>query len=102
MTAQCMGNFGCHKWLYPQYLNDALQEKYQLIRYSPNGYQPLAFRDRRNGVDKIDGDCQETVWVNKRYIPTDLRSTAPVPRHKLLAPKKVNTLYTANLDLKLY
>lgn len=88
MTAQCMGNFGCHKWLYPQYLNDALQEKYQLIRFSPNGYQPLACKESNND-DKIDGDSHETVWVNKRYIPTDLRSTAPVPRHKLLAPRKV-------------
>ena len=24
------------------------------------------------------------VWVNKRYIPIELRSTAPVPRHKFL------------------
>ena len=24
------------------------------------------------------------VWVNKRYIPNELRSTAPVPRHKFL------------------
>lgn len=29
----------------------------------------------------------ETVWVTKRYVPTDLRSTAPVPRHKLVAPR---------------
>lgn len=28
---------------------------------------------------------EETVWVTKRYIPTDLRVTAPVPRHKLIA-----------------
>ncbi|XP_078001067.1 uncharacterized protein LOC144453619 [Glandiceps talaboti] len=27
----------------------------------------------------------QTVWVSKRYIPTDLRSTAPVPRHKLMS-----------------
>lgn len=27
-----------------------------------------------------------TVWVTKRYIPTDLRVNAPVPRQKPLAP----------------
>lgn len=27
-----------------------------------------------------------TVWVTKRYVPTDLRATAPVPRQKPLAP----------------
>lgn len=29
----------------------------------------------------------EVVWCHKRYIPTDLRSTAPVPRHKFLNPR---------------
>ncbi len=74
MTAQCMGIFGSHKWLYPDYLLD----KYER--------QVLKPREEQNDTD-IRGCSADTVWVNKRYIPTDLRSTAPVPRHKLMAPK---------------
>ncbi|XP_064622686.1 uncharacterized protein LOC135484915 [Lineus longissimus] len=29
----------------------------------------------------------QTVWVSKRYIPIDLRSTAPVPRYKIMSPQ---------------
>ncbi|XP_022099442.1 uncharacterized protein LOC110983991 [Acanthaster planci] len=74
MTAQCMGNFGSHKWLYPEYLLDKYEDRV------------LKPRNEQNETD-ICGYSKDTVWVNKRYIPTDLRSTAPVPRHKLMAPK---------------
>jgi len=33
----------------------------------------------------------EVVWVNKRYVPIELRSTAPVPRHKLLNNKNITS-----------
>ncbi|XP_066935991.1 uncharacterized protein [Clytia hemisphaerica] len=36
----------------------------------------------------LQTDKKEVVWVNKRYIPTELRSTAPVPRHKFLNDKE--------------
>ena len=38
----------------------------------------------------LQTDKKEVVWVNKRYIPTELRSTAPVPRHKFLNDKPQN------------
>ena len=31
----------------------------------------------------------DVVWVNKRYTPNELRSTAPVPRFKFLNPTKL-------------
>ncbi|XP_033095376.1 uncharacterized protein LOC117099953 [Anneissia japonica] len=74
MAAQCLGSFGSHKWRYHQYL----KEKY---------YQNLP-KDRE-GDEGIHGFSKETVWVNKRYIPTDLRSTAPVARHKLMTPDQL-------------
>lgn len=64
MTALSMGAFGAYKHAYSKYL----QEREAAIARN----QP-----------------PETVWVTKRYVPTDLRSTAPVPRHKLLAPKEL-------------
>ena len=37
----------------------------------------------------------EVVWVNKRYIPIELRSTAPVPRHKLLNSENITSESTS-------
>ena len=62
MTALSMGAFGAYKQAYSRYM----QEREDAARANAP---------------------TETVWVTKRYIPTDLRATAPVPRHKLLAPK---------------
>lgn len=76
MTAQCMGNFGAHKWRYPEFMAD---------RYgrSNGSVDPESHKQDDAGVS------DQTVWVNKRYIPTDLRSTAPVPRRKLLASARL-------------
>ena len=67
MAASCLGNFGTYK------------------------YTSLASR-ARDGVDwrgnqyQQQPSCQEgMVWVTQRYTPTDLRVTAPVPRHKPMA-----------------
>jgi hypothetical protein len=57
-----MGNFGSHKWLYPDYLLDKYEERVLRPRQEEN---PTA----------IAGYSGDTVWVNKRYIPTDLRAT---------------------------
>ena len=62
MTANCLGNFGTYQYMYHTY----------------NGGP-----ERRNQLTGSQG----TVWVTKRYTPTDLRITAPVPRHKLIAPQ---------------
>ena len=51
--------------------NTQLQGKQQQIVVQ---HQQQQQRDGEGGV----------VWVNKRYIPIELRSTAPVPRHKFL------------------
>ncbi len=59
MTANCLGNFGTYQYLWSLHLKDA---------------------------NRDSNTSNETVWVTKRYIPTDLRVNAPVPRHKLLAP----------------
>lgn len=59
MTAICMGNFGTYQYLWSRHVRDMQG------RGSPG---------------------EETVWVTKRYIPTDLRVSAPVARHKLIAP----------------
>lgn len=37
-----------------------------------------------NNNNNDDHTNRDVVWVNKRYIPIELRSTAPVPRHKFL------------------
>lgn len=58
MAAGCIGAFGTYK--------------YTGSRYRPEPELPELSID-------------ETVWVTKRYIPTDLRMWAPVPRHKLIA-----------------
>jgi len=59
MTANCMGSFGTYQYMWPGYGRRAHPE-----------------------------NTPETVWVTKRYIPTDLRVTAPVPARKLMAPEK--------------
>jgi len=56
----CLGRFGTYQYMWSRYGHDIKE--------------PLPANE--NG----------TVWVTKRYIPTDLRVTAPVPRHKLTAP----------------
>lgn len=66
-----MGAFGAYKQAYSRYLQDLEQSEKEI----------------QEGQDEMPE--AETVWVTKRYIPTDLRSTAPVPRHKLLAPRSL-------------
>lgn len=66
-----MGAFGAYKQAYSRYVQDLEQREREL--HEGEGEMPET----------------ETVWVNKRYIPTDLRSTAPVPRYKLLAPRSL-------------
>ncbi|XP_069118389.1 uncharacterized protein [Argopecten irradians] len=68
MTAHSMGAFGAYKYAYSRYLKE---------------------REDKEKERKELEEGPETVWVTKRYIPTDLRVTAPVPRHKLLAPKEL-------------
>ncbi|XP_041468808.1 uncharacterized protein LOC121418774 [Lytechinus variegatus] len=80
MTAQCMGNFGAHKWRYPEFVAE---------RYGRSNRSPEPENQPKQDDVAIQGVSDQTVWVNKRYIPTDLRSTAPVPRHKLLAPRRL-------------
>lgn len=65
MAAMCMGNFGSYKLAYRKYL----QEREEA---------------RKKEQELLD---PQTVWITKRYVPTDLRTTAPVPRHKLMASK---------------
>ncbi|KAK3599191.1 hypothetical protein CHS0354_041031 [Potamilus streckersoni] len=60
MAALSMGNFGAYKLAYSRYLEEQERQHEENIK-------------------------SQTVWVTKRYIPTDLRLTAPVPRHKLVA-----------------
>lgn len=71
-----MGNFGMYKMFYPQYLDKQWNE-----------YKALEAKSQEQDDKHIRGFSPDTVWVNKRYIPTDLRSTAPVARHKLIAPR---------------
>lgn len=59
MTANCLGSFGTYQYVWSRHFNEA---------------NPDANRSK------------ETVWVTKRYIPTDLRVSAPVPIQKLMAP----------------
>lgn len=61
MTANCMGNFGTHKYMWSRNMQE-------LSRVKQNG--------------SLD---QNIVWVTKRYNPIDLRVAAPVPRHKPLS-----------------
>ena len=65
MTALSMGAFGAYRLQYSKYL-----------------------KEQEELAQKKEGE-PETVWVTKRYIPTDLRTTAPVPRHKLYAPRQL-------------
>lgn len=65
-----MGAFGAYKQAYSRYKQELEQREKELEEGEEN---PEV----------------ETVWITKRYVPTDLRSTAPVPRHKLLAPKQL-------------
>lgn len=66
-----MGAFGAYKQAYSRYVQDLEQ------------------REKEIQEDEEETPETETVWVTKRYVPTDLRSTAPVPRHKLLASKSL-------------
>lgn len=71
MAALSMGAFGAYKHAYSKYVQD-LEEREQEI-LEGQGEPPEV----------------ETVWITKRYAPTDLRLSAPVPRHKLLAPRQL-------------
>lgn len=71
MAALSMGAFGAYKQAYSRYVQDLEEREKEILENEEQPPEP------------------ETVWVTKRYVPTDLRSTAPVPRHKLLAPKQL-------------
>ncbi|KAK6181231.1 hypothetical protein SNE40_009131 [Patella caerulea] len=64
MTANSMGAFGAYKHAYSRYVEE------QARQGNPNCGTP-------NQEDVV-------TWVTKRYIPTDLRLSAPVPRHKII------------------
>ena len=66
-----MGSFGAYKQAYSKYKQELEDREMLFMKSEPQ--IPEA----------------QTVWVTKRYIPTDLRATAPVPRHKLLAPQRL-------------
>ena len=70
MAAGSMGAFGAYKYAYSRHRDELEKMEAQMEKEQVEG------RPERG----------QTVWVIKRYIPTDLRSTAPVPRHKPLAP----------------
>lgn len=44
----------------------------------------LLYGYESQNISKVHPETNEVVWVKKRYIPTDLRSNAPVPRSKFL------------------
>lgn len=44
----------------------------------------LLYGYRSQNIGEVRPETNEVVWVNKRYIPTDLRSNAPVPRSKFV------------------
>ena len=66
-----MGSFGAYKHAYSKYKQELEAREQEFMKNEPHIPEP------------------QTVWVTKRYIPTDLRVTAPVPRHKLFAPKSL-------------
>ena len=66
-----MGAFGAYKHAYSKYKQELEEREQELMKNEPHVPEP------------------QTVWVTKRYIPTDLRATAPVARHKLLAPQSL-------------
>lgn len=53
------------------------------------GYNKAAYDKMKEENNIMSQNMQEStaVWVNKRYIPTDLRHTAPVPRCKLMCQR---------------
>lgn len=69
MAASCLGNFGTYKYTY----NAQRQQEARGYLRQYDQYQQLPLSQ------------PETVWVTKRYTPTDLRVSAPVPRHKPIA-----------------
>ena len=62
MTATCTGTFGAYQYMWSRNMQELAKAK---------------------PTESCD---QSLVWVTKRYIPTDLRVLAPVPRHKPLSP----------------
>jgi len=66
-----MGAFGAYKHAYSKYVRDQEEREKELAK---------------NGEEEPE---VETVWVNQRHTPLDLRMSAPVPRHKLLAPREL-------------
>ncbi|XP_060568421.1 uncharacterized protein LOC132727024 [Ruditapes philippinarum] len=71
MAALSMGAFGAYKHAYSKYVQDLEQREKEIL-------------DGEQEAPEV-----ETVWITKRYAPTDLRLSAPVPRHKLLAPRQL-------------
>ena len=73
MAAVSIGAFGAYKQAYSRYLQELEQKEKEIEK----------------GTYGIEKPESETVWITKRYVPTDLRSLAPVPRHKLLVSKQL-------------
>ena len=46
---------------------------------------------------QIRPETNDVVWVNKRYIPTDLRSNAPVPRSKFVYEQNAPSSLSAKI-----
>ncbi|XP_041352941.1 uncharacterized protein LOC121371257 [Gigantopelta aegis] len=64
MAHLSMGAFGAYQHSYSEYL-----------------------KERKERENRLNPPEPEVVWVTKRYDPTDLRFTAPTPRHKLVVPR---------------
>ena len=62
MTATCMGTYGTYQYMWSRNIQELAQAK------------------------PTESCNESTVWITKRYVPTDLRVLAPVPRHKPLSP----------------
>ena len=51
----------------------------------------FGYKNRETSHQNFNSSAKDLVWVNKRFIPTDLRSNAPVPRTKFLYQSETNT-----------
>ncbi|ESO90126.1 hypothetical protein LOTGIDRAFT_204264 [Lottia gigantea] len=61
MASECIGSYAGYKYSYNRQTNG----------------------EKTNPLEKKNQDSS-LVWVTKRYIPTDLRVSAPVPRRKIV------------------
>ena len=69
MASGSMGSFGAYKLAYSRHRSAIEESEREIARRVAEGPKPAR---------------PESVWIVKRYIPQDLRVTAPVPRYKAL------------------